>query len=68
MQHHPCYVLERDRCLIKLQDIMTLYKISFTYYRFEICTAFMPNGDSHGFQLKAMGQVQPWSNVAQGGF
>ena len=42
--------------------------ISFTYYRFEICTAFMPNGDSHGFQLKVMGQVHPWSNVAQVGF
>ena len=26
----------------------------------------MPNGDSYGFQLKAIIQGHPWSNVAQG--
>ncbi len=66
-QDYPCVVLEGGRSFVKLQDIMTLYMVSFTYYQFKFCTAFMPNGDSYGFQLKAISQAHPWSNVAQGG-
>ena len=54
----------RGRPFVIVQGITTLYNISFTY---KICTAFMPNGDSYGFQLKAKSQGHPWSNVAQGG-
>lgn len=54
--------------LVMLRDTVTLYEISFTYYHLEICTAFMPNGGSCGFQLEAVSQAHPWSNVAQGQF
>ena len=52
----------------KLQNILTLYELSFTYYQFEICRACMPHGDSYGFQLEAISLVHLWGNVAQGQF
>ena len=60
--------LSASDIFFKLQHILILYEISFTYYQFEICTACMSHRDSYGFQLEAISPAHPWGNVAQGQF
>lgn len=46
----------------KPQHILTVYEISFTYHRSEICTACMHHGDSYEFQLEAISPCRSGSH------